>query len=120
MGFNYASKAKLADNKLAYFGQSVTITNKVTGAYDPNTGTVAQTITTQTGSAAIFDRGSKEIDGTTILMGDKKMLLSAVGITKPQINDTVLVGSINYTIKEPLIEINPAGTVVMYKLNLRV
>lgn len=120
MGFNYASKATLADNKLDYFGQSVLITNKVKGVYDPATGTVPQTITTQNGIAAIFDRGSKEIDGTIIEKGDKKMLLSAVDITKPQINDTVLVGSVSYTIKEPLIEINPAGTVVMYKLNLRV
>ena len=120
MTFNYTSKAKLADNKLAYFGQSVLITNKVSGAYDPATGTVAQTITTQNGKGTIRDRGSKEIDGTTILMGDRMLLLSAVGITKPKINDTALVDSISYTIKEPLIEVNPAGTVVMYKLNLRV
>ena len=120
MAFNYTSKAKLADNKLAYFGQPVTITNKVTGVYDPNTGTSSQTISTQNGIGVIRDRGSKEIDGTIIEMGDKMLLLSAVDITKPQINDTVLVGSISYTIKEPLIEINPAGTVVMYKLNLRV
>ena len=120
MAFNYAITKSTADKLLNNFGQSVLITNKVSGAYDPATGTVSQTITTQNGIGAVFDRGSKEIDGTTILLGDKKMLLSAVDITKPQINDTVLVGSINYTIKEPLIEINPAGTVVMYKLNLRV
>ena len=121
MGINYSKIQKTVDKVLQPpLGQKVTLTNKVTGAYDPVAQTFSETITNQTGTAAIFDRGNKEINGTTILMGDKKMLLSAVGITKPKINDTVMVGGINYTIKEPLAEINPAGTVVLYKLNLRV
>ena len=120
MAFNYNNSKTTVNKLLTKFGQSVVITNKTIGSYDPSTGTNTQTITTQNGIAAIFDRGNKEIDGTSILMGDKRMLLSAVDITKPEINDTVLVGSIVYTIKVPLKEINPAGNAVMYEFNLRV
>jgi len=117
--FNYSSTQATADRLITKFGQSVVITNKSAGAYDPSTGTSSSVTTTQNAVAAIFDRGSNEIDGTLILTGDKKMLFSAVGITKPEINDTVLVGSVTYTIKDPIKELNPAGTVIMYECNLR-
>ena len=111
--------AETATELLTEFGQALTLTRQSAGGYSYSDSSATVTTSTQSGVGALFDWGSKEIDGTLIVHGDKKLLLSATGITAPKINDTVTLGSTVYTIKAPLVELNPAGTVVMYTCNLR-
>lgn len=119
--FNYKKSQATATKLIKNFGQELILTHVDNGVYNPSTGLIPSVTTNQTGIGVLLDHGNREIDGTLILMGDKKLLLSAKDITKPEINDTCFINFVNYTIKEPLIEINPAGTVpVMYKLNLRI
>ena len=119
--FDYSKSQATATALIDSFGQALILTHTEQGVYDPATGLIPVVTTTQAGIGALLDHGSREFDGTLIISGDKKLLLSAKDITKPEINDTCFIGAVNYTIKEPLVEINPAGTVpVMYKLNLRV
>ena len=118
MGF-YERMALTADRLLKGKGQAVTITRRSAGVYDPATGAATVTTTTQTGYAAIIDHNSNNIDGTLIKAGDKKLLLSPAGVSAPVLNDTVTVGGVVYTVVEPLKTVAPAGTVVMYELNLR-
>jgi hypothetical protein len=119
--FDYSKSQATATKLIESFGQALILTHTEQGVYDPATGLIPVVTTTQAGLGALLDHGAREIDGTLIISGDKKLLLSATGITKPEINDTCFIDTVNYTIKEPLIEINPAGTVAtMYKLNLRV
>lgn len=106
-------------------GQVVVITHTEEGAYDPSTGLISSVTTIQNGTGVLLDYGNREIDGTIVTIQDKKLLLSATAtdgteLSKPEINDTVFVDGINYTIKTPLKELKPNGTVaVMYTLNLR-
>lgn len=114
----YAELQQTAESLLNELGQSVTINTKVVGSYDPSTGTASVTQTTQTGKGAVLDYGSKDIDGQLILQGDKKLLLSQIGIDSIDVNDTVTFGSKTYTITM-VKTLNPAGTNVMFICNLR-
>jgi hypothetical protein len=107
-----------AKELLTEFGQSVTITKQTAGSYDPATGAATVTTSTQTATGALFDYKTHQIDNTLILMGDRRLILSAVGITAPQIDDTVTANGKTYTIKA-ISETNPAGTVVIYTCNVR-
>ena len=121
----YNRLAATAKKLLKGKGQSLTLTKITAGTYNPATGgfTGAGT-STQTAYGAIFDYGTKQIDGTLIKAGDKQLLLSAfktdgAALTAPVLGDTVSIGGVVYTLVEPLKEVNPAGTVVMYECNLR-
>lgn len=107
-----------AANLLSQFGQSLTITSKSAGAYNPATGTSIITGSTQSGIGAVFDYGTKDIDGQLILQGDKKLILSQVGITSINVDDLVTIGAKTYTVIM-VKELNPAGTNVMYICQLR-
>jgi hypothetical protein len=114
----YQDMQSTAAELLTEFGQAVTLSRQTAGAYNPATGAAAVTVTTQTGTGAIFDYGSRDIDGTLIKQGDKKLLLAALGITAPQVDDTVTVNGVVYTIV--LIKaLNPAATAVMYICTIR-
>ena len=121
----YTRLQATANRLLRGKGQSLTLTRITAGTYDPATGGMTgATTSTQSAYGAIFDYGAKQIDGTLIKAGDKQLLLSpfktdGTALTAPVLGDTVTVGSIVYTLVEPLKEINPAGTVVMYEVNLR-
>jgi hypothetical protein len=99
-------------------GQAVTVTHIVTGAYNPATGTVSSTSTVQSGFAVELAYSHSEIDGTLILRGDKKLLLSISGMTAVSVDDTCTVGGVVYLIKnvKPL---SPGGIVLLYELQLR-
>jgi len=121
----YARLQATANRLLKGKGQSITLTKITAGTYNPATGgfTGAGT-STQTAYGAVFDYGAKQIDGTLIKAGDKQLLLSAVktdgaALTAPVLGDTVSIGGVTYTLVEPLKEVNPAGTVVMYEVNIR-
>ena len=121
----YTRLQATANRLLRGKGQSVTLTKVTAGTYDPTTGgfTGAGT-STQTAYGAVFDYGAKQIDGTLIKAGDKQLLLSAVktdgtALIAPALGDTVTVGGVTYTLVEPLKEVNPAGTVVLFDVNLR-
>lgn len=114
----YGDLQSTANELLTEFGQAVTINKKVAGAYDPATGKSTVTTTTETTKGALFDYGSKDIDGQLILQGDKKLLLSQIGITDIDVNDTVTLGTTTYTVTQ-VKALNPAGTNVMFICNLR-
>ena len=121
----YTRLQATANRLLRGKGQSLTLTRITAGTYDPATGGMTgATTSTQSAYGAIFDYGAKQIDGTLIKAGDKQLLLSAfktdgAALTAPVLGDTVSIGGVTYTLVEPLKEVNPAGTVVMYEVNLR-
>ncbi len=118
MAFDYSKTATSTDRILTKFGQEVTITRRTAGTYDTSTGVSAVTETTQSGIGAIFDWQNRDVDGTTIKTGDRRLLLSAVDITAPVVNDTVTVGSVVFTVMQ-VKPLAPSGTVVLYEINLR-
>lgn len=106
------------------FGQVVTLTHVTPGSYDTATATeTGATTTTQTGSGVEIAYTAREIDGNTIRVGDKKLLLSPLNsagaaLLAPELGDTAALASGTWTILaiEPL---SPAGTVIMWTLHLR-
>jgi len=115
----YSDAVEVVDDALSQYGQLVTLTHKATGIYDPATGTAATTTATEIGRGVVKEyNGLNQIDGTLVLQGDKKLLLSPVGITAPKIDDTVIANGITFVIKN-IKSLNPAGTVVMYECQVR-
>jgi hypothetical protein len=119
----YSDLAADADELLNEFGQSVTLTHIVPGAYDPTTGSVTNTTTTQTGTGVVFDFGLHQSGaaftaGSMILSGDKQLLLSTVGIIAPVPGDLATVGTDVWTIAS-IKSTAPAGTAVLHECQLR-
>lgn len=120
--FNYSRIANIALTQITRFGQSVTITRKLSGSgvYNTNTGTVTKPDDEiETGTAIVDTYKSSEIDGTLIQVGDVKLILAAIGITEPTINDKItLADGVMFSIKkvEPL---SPSGSPVIYTCQLR-
>jgi hypothetical protein len=122
---DYSRTQETADRLLKGNGQLLTLTRQSAGTYSTTSGTATVNTSTQTGTGAIFDYGTRQIDGTLIKAGDKQLLLSpfnsaGAALTAPVLGDTVTdAAGVVYTMVEPLKTVAPAGTVVMYKCNLR-
>ena len=102
-------------------GQSVTLTRRASGAYDPATGTAPITETTQTGKGVILPlaSGVRHSGNTNIPVGAMQFLLSAQGITTPHLDDTMtdVTGKV-----WAIIEVSPlasAGDAVLYDLTIK-
>jgi len=122
----YDRMQNTANKLLLGKGKAVTITHIVPGVYDPATGLVTNTETTQKGTGAVMDWDARQIDGTLIKIGDKQLLLSPLNtagaaLTAPVLGDKVTdAASVVYTLVAPLKTISPAGTAVIYDINMRV
>ena len=112
----YDRSATTALRMLTKYGQAVTMSSIATGSYDPATGTQATTTTTATHVGALTNHNAKDIDGSLIMQGDKKLLLNAGASIKT--DDTVTISNVVYSIAG-ISEINPAGTRVMWICNVR-
>lgn len=123
IAFDYARPAATAERLLTRFGQVVTVKRVTPGGYDPATGEATPVETSQVGTGALFDFGLHQ-SGTAfapdsmILVGDKKLLLSPVGVSQPAPGDRVAVGADLFSVVNVKITA-PAGVVVMYECQLR-
>ena len=121
----YSKMALTANRLLQGKGQGVTLTHIVQGEYDPATGGVANTETTQYGTGAVVAWNNNQVDGSIIKSTDKLLLLSPINtdgafLTAPVLNDKITdAAGTTYTMVEPFSRVAPAGTVVLYKINLR-
>lgn len=114
----YASMQGTALSLLTKFGQTVTHTIRTAGTYDPTTGAVTVTETSQSVNVALFDFGAEEIDGMIVIAGDKRAYIASSGVTAPKVDDTLSVGGVVWTIKR-VTDTNPAGTSIMYDVQVR-
>lgn len=99
-------------------GRDITLKTKTTGAYSTATGSAAITETTKTTKGCIIDRKTSEIDGTMIMQGDKKAILSQVGLDEISINDVISFGSHDYVITD-VQKTDPSGENVVFICNIR-
>tara|TARA_R100000951_G_scaffold36129_2_gene30869 strand:+ start:1405 stop:1755 length:351 start_codon:yes stop_codon:yes gene_type:complete len=90
MSFDYAPLAKTATNLLARYGQGLTFTRTSKGAYDPAAGKTSDTTSTFTKNCVLFDYRDADINGQTVLAGDRRAVAEAHAY---QVGDTVAVGS---------------------------
>ena len=105
--------AKLLSEK----GQLVTLRQVTVGAYDPTTSTSATSTVDEDVSAVVLDYPIKEVDGTSVLRKDKKVLL-AVGVLTPTAKDALLIGGVVHEVID-VKQLSPGGTPVMRTLQVR-
>lgn len=118
----YNRMADTALRLIARFGQPVTLRDTVKGVYDPATGkTGADTVTDRTAQGILLDFTGQEFQTNTLIkVGDKKLKIAAKGLSAPpSLLSKVLVQGRTWSIIPPLKEINPAGTPLLYELQVR-
>lgn len=113
MSFDYARAAITASRLIAKFGQSATLrqTANTGTAYSPTRANTDATVT-----VAFVEYGDRHIDGTLIKQGDRIAYLAAGTI--PDIDDKLIVNGVTYSVVN-VKQLNPAGTVVYYELQVR-
>ncbi len=117
--------AKLAPVASGGKGQAVTLTGKSRAAYDPATGAAGPASSTdQTGSGLEESYSAREIDGTLILAGDKRFMLSPLDASGAELTPPAPGDVLEYETGarwrimacEPF---SPAGVVIYSTLHLR-
>jgi len=121
MGF-YDDMAAMALDMISEFGQKITLRIVTPGGYDSATSeTTSETITEQEGQGILADYTGLEFQANSLIkQGDKKLKLAAKGLTSaPSLLNEVIADGKTYSIVPPLKEINPAGTPLLYELQVR-
>lgn len=113
----YERLASTALNLLTKYGQTVTVTRENVGTVDPITGEGTPAAdTTFTAKGCVFNYNQALIDGAQIKSGDKKIILESTN--EPMINDVVTTTEGDFTVIS-VKPTSPAGTVVIYELQVR-
>lgn len=112
----YNEMAATALELLAKFGAPVTLQRVTIGAYDPATGSASNSTSNLTTTGIVRSYASKQIDGERVKVGDKEVVLS--NEQAPLLSDKILVGSVPWSIVN-IREVNPAGTVLVYFVQVR-
>jgi hypothetical protein len=118
----YDEMAVMALEMITEFGQPVIIRATTVGEYDPETGTApTDAITEQTAQGVLLDFTGQEFQNSSLIkQGDKKLKIAAQGLAwAPDLLNKVIVQGRTWSIVPPLKEINPAGTVILYELQVR-
>ena len=120
---DYAKTAARADQSLRRKGGIVVLRRVVTGEYDPDLGTAPTATTDYEGTGVKIAYEAENIDGTLILVGDQKLLLSPLqrngqAMPAPTAADLVLFGGASYTIQN-VSKTEPVDVAVLYTLQLR-
>ncbi|VVM95705.1 hypothetical protein [Pseudomonas fluorescens] len=118
----YEEMAGMALDMITEFGQAVIIRATTVGEYDPDTGTApADTISEQTAQGVLLDFTGQEFQSNSLIkQGDKKLKIAAQGLEwAPDLLNKIIVQGLTWSIVPPLKEINPAGTPILYELQVR-
>lgn len=118
----YDEMAEMALEMIREFGQDVPIRDIKPGEYDPETGTAGpDTITEQTAQGILLDYSGQEFQANSLIkQGDKKLKIAARGLEwAPGLLNKVIVQGRTWSIVPPLKEVNPAGTPILYELQVR-
>jgi len=115
----YSDMAATAVELLKEFGQAITLGSVTTGAYSAETGSVTNTVTNHAGFGAVFDYAQRDIDGTVIKKGDRRLYIAPNIGAIPKTGDTVTLSDgakLTVVLSSPLA---PAGTVLLHDVQLR-
>jgi hypothetical protein len=118
----YDEMAALALEMITEFGQPVIIRATTVGDYDPETGSAPpDTVTDQTAQGILLDFTGQEFQNNSLIkQGDKKLKIAAQGLAwAPGLLNKVIAQGRTWSIVPPLKEINPAGTPILYELQVR-
>jgi hypothetical protein len=118
----YDRTAATALRLITQFGQPVTISKTEPGEYDPETGGDSPGATIeQTAQGILLDFTGQEFQNNSLIkQGDKKLKIAAQGLEwVPDLLNKVIIQGRTWSIVPPLKEVNPAGTPILYELQVR-
>lgn len=118
----YDEIAVMALDMITEFGQPVTISKTELGEYDPELGgEVPGSTVEQITQGILLDFTGQEFQSNSLIkQGDKKLKIAAQGLQwAPDLLNKIVVQGRVWSIIPPLKEINPAGTPILYELQVR-
>ncbi|AZF63783.1 hypothetical protein [Pseudomonas sp. LBUM920] len=118
----YDEMAVMALDMITEFGQPVTISKTEPAEYDPETAGEAPGVTIeQAAQGILLDFTGQEFQNNSLIrQGDKKLKIAAQGLAwVPGLLDKVVAQGRTWAIVPPLKEVNPAGTPILYELQVR-
>ncbi|WP_242201023.1 MULTISPECIES: hypothetical protein [unclassified Pseudomonas] len=118
----YDEMAMMALDMITEFGQPVTISKTEPGEYDSETGGEAPSSTVeQIAQGILLDFTGQDFQNNSLIkQGDKKLKIAAQGLGwVPGLLDKVAAQGRTWAIVPPLKEVNPAGTPILYELQVR-
>jgi hypothetical protein len=118
----YDEMATVALDLITEFGQAVTILDVTPGEYDPDVGgTGPDTIVERTAQGILLDFTGYEFQTNSLIQfGDKKLKIAAQGLgSPPGLLSKVVAQGRTWSIIPLVKEINPAGTPILYELQVR-
>lgn len=120
MGVNYTALQSTATRLLRDNGQAITFSYQTGEVINPATGAVTTPASEATvpGFGVATNYKNAEINGETVLSSDLKLLASNIA-TAPEVNWKVTVNGKTWRVMQ-VMPINPAGTNVMYILQIRI
>ena len=74
----YDRAKALASRLIQQNGAALTLAVKTAGAYDPDSGTIGETVTNYSGYAIRTNYDANEVDGTLVRQDDVKLIVSPV------------------------------------------
>ena len=116
----YTGMSTIADALLSKSGATCQLGVSENSSYNTATGKATIAYTNQNITAAVLDYPLKDIDGTLIKTGDKKVIASVVGLTadpKPGHRFTDSTGEVTFIVTAK--RIAPASTKVLWILQVR-
>jgi len=117
----YDEMAVMALEMITEFGQPVILQDAEEGEYDPATGENSPGVTIeQTAQGILLDFTGQEFQNNTlIIQGDKKLKIAASGLEwPPKLLIKAVIQGKPWTVIS-FKEINPAGTPILYELQVR-
>lgn len=118
----YDEMAATGVEMITEFGQPVIISKTEPGEYDPELGGEAPGATVeQTAQGILLDFTGQEFQNNSLIkQGDKKLKIAAQGLEwVPDLLNKVIIQGRTWSIVPPLKEVNPAGTPILYELQVR-
>jgi hypothetical protein len=115
----YVGFQEIASDMLKEFGKPASLRKKTGGTFDSTLGQwiIAPTVTEHPVDVVEDEYNANEIDGTFVLVGDRKFLMTAV--VTPSIGDDLVVGADTLSIVAPVIPLQPGSVAIMYTVNCR-
>lgn len=109
----------IATQLITQFGEAVTFTREVPGEYDPTTGdTLPSNTVTYTAFGVPENYKNQEIDGVTVMQGDRKVTIYKTTMV-PEVNDAITLNGANYRVIDVEL-IRAQGQDIIYQMQVRV
>ena len=113
----YSDLADIGVATLSEYGQPMSVRKMSSGSYDPATGAPSITYADFPCFGFIYDYADREINGTSVLAGDRRIIISPPGIEVAP-GDLIVFGGMEYKVVLPK-PVNPAGETVIIDVQVR-